>query len=101
MDQIPIILGGLILAGILWLLKGTAENGKTLAVLQSTIETHVMPELKRLRDSGHEVRGIAQGALSSTELHEQRLDRAEQEIRDLWNGEERRVGVTDRRLHPT
>lgn len=92
MDQLPTILGALVLAAVLWVMKMTSENTMTLKVLQSTIDLHILPELKRLRESGHEVRNIAQAASTKLELLGQRTDQTEQDVRELWDGTDRRAG---------
>lgn len=96
MEQLPTILGGLILAAILWVLKGTRDNSQALAVLQSTMEKVVLPELSRLRDSGHELRDLAQEAVSVGDLLTQRATQIERDVAALWKDHDRRNG-DDRR----
>lgn len=97
MEQLPTILGALVLAGVLWLLKTTDENGKALAVLQRTVDGIVLPELTRLRESGHDIREIAQQAVSATELLKQRTTLSERDIEFLQDGNINRRAGTDRR----
>lgn len=90
------IIGGLILACVLWLMRGTAANTTALAVLDATLKDHVMPELKKLREAGHDVRDHAQEAVSKADLLKQRVDQNERNIELLWDGRDRRTG-TERR----
>ncbi len=92
MDQLPTILGALILAGILWLVKATTENTTAIKVLASEVEKTIVPELARLRNGSHGIRDLAQQAVSATELLDQRTAQNERDIRMIWDGIERRSG---------
>lgn len=65
MEQLPVILGGLILAGILWLVKTTTDHKSDLAVIKTTLtgatgDNGLVGDMKALRSSVHDMRGVAQ-----------------------------------------
>ncbi len=96
MDQLPAIIGALVLASVLWVVKTTNDTAKTLAVLDSTIRERVLPDVKRLRENVHEVRNDVQSALSRLDGVDIHIERHEKDIEALWDGRERRSG-NDRR----
>ncbi len=100
MDQLPLVLGGLALAAILWVVKTTNDTAKTLAVLDSTIRERVLPELDRQRTNGHDARNDLQGVTSRVDVIDGHIERHERDIEALWSGENRRSGVERRRPSP-
>jgi hypothetical protein len=96
MEQLPTVLGALILAAILWMVRATTENSRLLSVLQETVEKNILPEITRLRNGQHELRDIAQDAVAGGDLLEQRVGQAETQIILLWKENDRRSG-SDRR----
>lgn len=83
MEQIPIILGGLILAAVLWVAKTVSAHSVTLAELRTTLSgvdgnNGVVSEVKQLRTTTHKQAGDIQALTTRSELHELRLDNHDQ-----------------------
>ncbi len=85
MDQLPTIMGALVLAAVLWVVKETRDNGTALAVVQSQIRDIVLPALERSRNQEAEV-----------DVLDLRVDQVERDVVKLWKGLERRSGVERR-----
>lgn len=83
MEQLPTILGGLILAGVLWIAKTVSAHSVTLAELRTTLtgakgDNGIAGEVKQLRAKAHEQAGEIQALTTRSELHELRLDNHDQ-----------------------
>jgi len=81
-NQVTLIIGGLILTGILWLLRTTNETSKTVAILRTILigesgENGLNSEVKQLRKRTHEHGDAIHAMQGKHDLHALRIQQLE------------------------
>ena len=85
MEQLPTILGALILAGILWIMKTVQEHSVTLAELKTTLtgqsgNNGIVGDVKSLREKAHVQGDHIHALIGRSELAELRLNQIDERL---------------------
>jgi hypothetical protein len=81
-DQMPTILGGLILAGIVWLIRTTSQTDKAVGVLEARAKSDD-EEIKRVRVKIHDLANTVEGHKHLHKSADERTDRIERRVESL------------------
>jgi hypothetical protein len=85
MEQLPTILGALILAFVLWIAKAVQEHSVALAEIKRDLtgasgDNGVVGETKALRVKAHEHATTIQGLLTHSEIVDLRLNQIDERL---------------------
>lgn len=85
MEQLPTILGALILAGVLWIAKTVSQHSETLAVMKTVLTgadgtNGVQGEVKSLRAKAHHQGDAIHALIGRADITDMRLDQIDQRL---------------------